>query len=337
MKKYCEICNKEVETIIVNKKEVYNVLGENIEVDAPVLTCKECGEELFCEELDSDTLKKVYNIYRKNHKLLTAEEIKEIREMYGLSQRAFAKLLNWGDKTINRYENGSIQDKAHNSLLLFLKDPQNMKKYLNENEINLSNKQINQLKTTIDHLLNDSENHLKKDVLHSLFSKKPSYENGFKIFDYDKLCSMVIYFTSRDPKLLKTKLMKLLNYSDMLFYKENGSSISGLSYVHLPYGPVPQNHEILLGMLEHDNIAHVNIVYNGSYEYHQIVSDVDDNIESLTDAEKDVLNRVYEKFKNYGSKEISDYSHQEKGYKETENFELISYKYAKDLKEFDVL
>ena len=63
------------------------------------------------------------------------EEIKKIREQYGLSQRSFAKLLNWGDKTICRYENGSIQDKAHNSLLLFLREPENMRTYLTENEI----------------------------------------------------------------------------------------------------------------------------------------------------------------------------------------------------------
>ena len=40
--------------------------------------------------------------------------------------------------------------------------------------------------------------------------------------------------------------MKLLNYSDMIFYKENGASISGLRYVHFPYGPVPENFDMLL-------------------------------------------------------------------------------------------
>ncbi|MDE7313064.1 MAG: hypothetical protein K2N87_15805 [Eubacterium sp.] len=34
------------------------------------------------------------------------------------------------DKTIYRYENGSVQDKAHNSLPLFLRDPANMRIYL---------------------------------------------------------------------------------------------------------------------------------------------------------------------------------------------------------------
>ena len=80
------------------------------------------------------------------------EEIRAIREQYGLSQRSFAKLLNWGDKTICRYENGSIQDKAHNSLLLFLREPQNMRAYVMENEIGLDEKQTAKLLETIEKL-----------------------------------------------------------------------------------------------------------------------------------------------------------------------------------------
>lgn len=52
---------------------------------------------------------------------------------------------------------------------------------------------------------------------------------------------MVLFFAHESSELLKTKLMKLLNYSDMIFYKENGISMSGLKYAHLPYGPVPEH------------------------------------------------------------------------------------------------
>ena len=106
MKKYCEECGREVETKIITKKEVYTVLGEDIEVQAQVLVCADCNEEFYCEELDNATLVNAYNVYRKRHELLLPDEIKQIRELYGLSQRSFSKLLNWGDKTIHIYENG---------------------------------------------------------------------------------------------------------------------------------------------------------------------------------------------------------------------------------------
>ena len=331
MKKYCDKCRRDTETHIVTKKETYEVYGESYDVDAQVLVCNECGEELFCEKLDNDTLVAVYDKYRSKHKLLTPDQIKQIREQYGLSQRGFAKLLNWGDKTIRRYEDGSIQDKAHNSVLLFLKDPENMKSYLSENETSLSEKQKNKLLEIVDELKKGKRFQANKESLKSFFSKEPCEENGFKEFDYEKLCAMVLFFAKKDKGLLKTKLMKLLNYSDMIFYKENGVSISGLRYAHLPYGPVPDNFDILLGKIAVDHIAHIDVVYDSGYEKHQVVSEHDIPDDVLTEAEIEVLNRVQEKFHAFNSKEISDYSHKEKGYRETKTGDIISYSYAMDI------
>ena len=331
MRRYCDECGKEVETKVITQKECYDVCGEQIEVDAQVLVCADCGEELFCEELDSATLVSAYNEYRRRHKLLLPEEIKKIREQYGLSQRSFAKLLNWGDKTICRYENGSVQDKAHNSLLLFLRNPENMRTYLMENEIAIDEKQKIRLLDTVEKLENNAEYRAERVFYEKIFSKVPCEENGFKGFDYEKLCAMVLFFAHKSPELLKTKLMKLLNYSDMIYYKENGVSMSGLSYAHLPYGPVPENFDVLFGRMSIDNIAHIEVIYENGYEKHRVIPEkaIPDNI--LSAEELEVLDRIYDKFKDFGSVEISNYSHKEKGYSATKQGEIISYSYAKDI------
>ena len=331
MRKYCEECGREVETKVITKRESYDVCGESIEVDAQILVCAECGEEFYCEELDNATLIRAYNEYRRRHKLLLPEEIKKIREQYGLSQRSFAKLLNWGDKTICRYENGSIQDKAHNSLLLFLREPENMRTYLTENEIVLDERQKAKLLDTVDKLEQDKEYRASRRFFEIFFSRIPSEENGFKGFDYEKLCAMVLFFAHKSTGLLKTKLMKLLNYSDMVFYKENGISISGLKYAHLPYGPVPDNFDIILGKMAADHLAHIEVIYDGAYEKHQVVPECDVPEGVLSDSEVEMLNRIYEKFKSFGSVEISDYSHKEKGYNATKTGQIISYAYAMDI------
>lgn len=331
MRKYCEECGREVETKVITKRESYDVCGESVEVDTQILVCAECGEEFYCEELDNATLIRAYNEYRRRHKLLLPEEIKKIREQYGLSQRSFAKLLNWGDKTICRYENGSIQDKAHNSLLLFLREPENMRTYLTENEIVLDERQKAKLLDTVDKLEQDKEYRAGRRFFEIFFSRIPSEENGFKGFDYEKLCAMVLFFAHKSTGLLKTKLMKLLNYSDMVFYKENGISISGLKYAHLPYGPVPDNFDIILGKMAADHLAHIEVIYDGAYEKHQVVPECDVPEGVLSDSEVEMLNRIYEKFKSFGSVEISDYSHKEKGYNATKTGQIISYAYAMDI------
>lgn len=331
MMEYCDVCGKEVETKITTRQETFKVCGEDITIDTQILVCTECGEELFCEELDSATLVNAYNEYRRKHKLLLPNEIKKIREQYGLSQRSFAKLLNWGDKTICRYENGSIQDKAHNSLLLFLREPENMRTYLTENEIALDERQKTKLLDTVEKLEQDTEYRVGRRFLELFFSRIPCEENGFKGFDYEKLCAMVLFFAHKSPELLKTKLMKLLNYSDMIYYKENGVSMSGLRYAHLPYGPVPENFDILFGRMSIDNIAHIEVIYENGYEKHQVIPEkaIPDNI--LSAEELEVLDRIYDKFKDFGSVEISNYSHKEKGYSATKQGEIISYSYAKNI------
>lgn len=62
--------------------------------------------------------------------LLTAEEIKEIRELYGLSQRSFAQLLGIGIASIVRYEQGITPSRANANLIRAARHPQFMKECL---------------------------------------------------------------------------------------------------------------------------------------------------------------------------------------------------------------
>lgn len=308
MKKYCDKCNKKVDTEVIEKEELYNVRGEDICVLASVRVCSKCGDEFYDEILDNETALKAFSIYRNNHNLLQPEEIRDIREMYGLSQRSFASLLNFSDKTIRRYENGSIQNTAHNNLIAMLKDPNNMLSYLNNNEVDLSDNQLSKLLEKTNSLINE----LNSDD-----------------FRYEKFIDMVLFFVNNNKCLLKTKLMKLLNYSDMIFYKEYGDSISGLRYVHYYYGPVPEDIDFLISKLIEDKIVDIKVKYNGGFESHVITACEPLRISSLTDDEFKVITEVNSFFRDFNSSEISEYSHKEVGYINTKHGEIISYDYAR--------
>lgn len=123
MKGYCTNCNKEVRLKEEKRFETYPVKGEEITVEATVFVCTDCEHDVWLPEIDDENLDKAYEIFRKKHGLLMPHEIQAIREKYGLSQTAFAKVLGFGEKTITRYENGSLQDDAPNNLLMLVKDP----------------------------------------------------------------------------------------------------------------------------------------------------------------------------------------------------------------------
>lgn len=135
---YCPKCETDVETVVKEVQETYPVKGEDIVIVAKVRFCKDCGEDIWDDELDSQNLLNAFAAYRKKHGLMQPGEIRAIREKYGLSQVAFARVLGLGDKTITRYENGSIADMAQNNLILLVQQPSNFKKLLEMNKEKIS-------------------------------------------------------------------------------------------------------------------------------------------------------------------------------------------------------
>jgi len=129
-KMYCPKCGSFQETYEVTSEQTLPVRGENVTVSATVRHCSVCEEALVSEECDSATLEKAYAVYRERHGLLTPQEIRSIREGYDLSQRAMARLLGCGDVTIHRYENGALQDAAHDRLLRLMREPANLQALL---------------------------------------------------------------------------------------------------------------------------------------------------------------------------------------------------------------
>lgn len=96
------------------------VKSESVTVEVAVAICPNCLSAIPYAKLDRYQRHKAYDAYRQAHGLLTASEIVCIRTRYGLSQRCMARLLGWGLITIHRYEQGGIQNRAHDTALRFV-------------------------------------------------------------------------------------------------------------------------------------------------------------------------------------------------------------------------
>jgi len=76
--------------------------------------CSECGEHF----LDDKAMVRIEEEKYRSRKLLLPRELKAIRESFGLTQLQMAKVLNVGEKTYCRWENGlSMQTKALDRLV----------------------------------------------------------------------------------------------------------------------------------------------------------------------------------------------------------------------------
>ena len=135
---YCPYCNKDTSSTVREIPETYPVKGEDVTINAHVRFCNCCKNEIWDNELDAKNLLDAYAEYRKLHQLLTPEDIRAIRNKYKLSQTAFARVLGLGDKTITRYENGSVADAAQNNLIFLAQQPSNFKSLLEQNRSSIS-------------------------------------------------------------------------------------------------------------------------------------------------------------------------------------------------------
>jgi putative zinc finger/helix-turn-helix YgiT family protein len=125
----CTNCEEKTEQEIITKEQIINVKNEPIKVQAYYLKCKKCGDEVY-DTTEKDPFNTAYRKYREIHGMLQPEQIKDLREKCGLSQAELAKVLGLGVATISRYENGALQDTAHDNLLKLAMDPFNFSQLL---------------------------------------------------------------------------------------------------------------------------------------------------------------------------------------------------------------
>jgi len=332
---FCPNCEEYTETRFGIEKEVYNVRGEPIEIEAEITICQKCGMKIFDEERDSQNLEKAYSDYRKKHNLLLPDEIRLIREKYGLSQRALSRLLDWGEITVHRYENGAIQDNVHNNFLRFIEDPQNMQKLFEANRNKLPSYTAARLEKRITNLLQeDMEQAFQVSFERLVSHQHVDLTSGFKEYDLEKFKNMILYLVKRLDDVLSVKLNKLLWYCDFLHFKETSVSITGSQYVSYPLGPVPNNYERIIGIMQPELLEKNEVLFETKDgivigDEFSALSEPDESL--FSEKEIQVMNFIADTFRNYTSTDIKGKSHQEIAYLKSEKRGIISYEYAKEL------
>lgn len=303
------------------------IKGEKIKYQEKYYVCEntEDGENEFIPSKVMDAnLLAARDAYRSAHQMFTSQDIIKLRNRYGLTQRELAKLLGWGEATVSRYETKQIQDETYDGILhVVSEDSFEAKKFLVRNRSSFDEPRYSELVALIEKdIERTSSDYLTRKLLaskYSEFQNFPSLTGGIEL-DIDKTCNMVAFFASNCIGLFKVKLMKLLWYTDALFYKEYGRSMSGLVYQHMPMGALPVGHYELMNLVPHEEI------YN-DYETtsYRILPKEQFEESFFTSEELDVLYRVLQKFKSYTGTELADYMHNEIAYIQTADYAYIPY------------
>lgn len=337
---FCPNCEEEVGIKVEEITEETTVRNKPISLTAKVAVCPQCERKLFDEELESANIDRAFQIYRDKYDLLTPEEIKGIREKYGLSQRAMAKFLGWGEVTINRYENGAVQDEAHNDVLKFIDDPKDMLKLFRDKKGNLPSNMASKLEERINYLMKedgkaqpDMEAQFEEQSKKILSTPSPGVQRGYKQFDLEKIENMILFFAQQHGAVFQTKMNKLLWYADFLSFALNSTSISGSRYQVFEHGPVPEKfYCIFADLLNRDVIKLDEKVFETEGDEdisgYRIIAKQEFYPDMFSEPELQCLEHVAERFKNCTSTQIKNYSHNEEAYRGTPQNEFITYDLA---------
>lgn len=309
---------------------------EEFKVCFHVYKCEDTGEQFEDEQFSALNYNQLQNQYRAKLSIPFPDEIKAIREKYGLSAVKMSEVLGFGANSYRQYEAGEIPCQSNARLIQLSSSPHEFSKLVTLSNA-LEGNALEKLTHKIDNLLHEEK--IAKNtvfVYQYLFGEtQPSTFTGFVKPSVDKFAEMVLFF-SQELKPLKTKLNKLLFYADFLHFQQTGFSISGVKYIAIQMGPVPNNFQSLYEYVANkDFVEIVNISFADEIVGEQFVPTSKKLFDTslFSSSELEILNVVCQRFKDTSTRKIIDISHQETAWidnQETKN--SIDYIYAFDIK-----
>ena len=324
------ILKKEKRTLIFRK--------ENLPVMYHYYLCIDSKEQFTSTNLDELNLIQVYNQYRDKYNLPFPEDIKKNRDKYGLSATKMSEILGFGVNSYRNYEAGEVPSQSNARLIQISGDPKKFKNLVELSEV-IEGENYKKLIKKIDQLIEyEEKTSFASEFQNYLLGKNiPDEYSGYRKPNLNKLTEMIVYFTEKlEP--WKTKMNKLLFYTDFLNFRKTCYSMSGARYRAINMGPVPNNFNSIFEYLANNNDIDICITEFQDNTGEQFKPNKNRKFKPdiFSESELMILEEVEDRFSKTSTSDMIKVSHKEKGWKENYNNgkKLISYIYGFELNQF---
>ncbi len=276
--------------------------------------CDETKKEFTTADATDLTLKQLYNQYREKNNILFPEQIKQLREQYGITPVKMSEVLGFGENVYRNYEKGEIPSKSNAKTLDLITNPDNFIDLAEKSKL-FSDREINDLKFIGVGIQNKSEKEILKSLLRN-YSNEIDQFTGYSFRHFAKLANMIVFFLKENERAFTVRLNKYLFYSDFLSFKLLGSPISGYSYSAIENGPVLDNYKRLFGELWEEEYVENKTCNLGDKEVDKFVPIRDFDSTLFSNDEIEILKQISKDFKFKKTQELIDLSHNETGWKD---------------------
>lgn len=210
---FCMSCGDDREYKVQSHRIEVEVRGIHFSYVELTAVCAICGEELYVPEVNDANVQAQEDAYRKEAGLITVQEIQDIFKKYEIGARPLAKLMGFGEVTINRYVAGQLPSKNHSEQLLeVLASHREMEKRLNEHGGELTLVAYKKCRDALDRLKN--------------------------LYGSDKIDVVTRYFLNRACDITPMALQKLLYYAQAFFKPIFGTELFCDRCQAWTFGPV---------------------------------------------------------------------------------------------------
>ena len=310
------LCNEP--SVLTFRKEEFGYIHQFYE-------CQDTHERFTTTELDDANLAQIYNQYRAKYGIPFPEEIRQIRLHYGLSASKMSEILGFGENQYRLYENGDMPSEANGKVLMSITNPEFFRAFMLNARGQFTDEEFGKLMNKASAW--KDEKYSQFETAHVFSVMRRTAYNGYAAQSIDKLKNILLFFIEKGKGVFFTKMNKLLFYSDFLSYRLIGRGMTGLAYKAIDFGPVPVRWDRIYSF--YDDISQEIVQFPNGKAGTRLISDLPADLSVFTENELQMLNYVYERFKNENSSQISVISHQEEAWKRFVNGDaLIDYNMA---------
>lgn len=319
---------------LVEDTEVQDFRKEKYTVHVRYYVCKDTGEQFTTDEQDEQLCNELYNQYRTKHGIPFPDEIKQIRERYGLSYSQITKIVGFGQNQWKQYENGSLPSESNGKSIAAIRSREGMLSMLESSRNQFEESTFSKIKRNILCAYDIDYNDTRYFYFYG--NSKRGISNGYSEMNPNKLQGMVQFIVSKEKDgVSKTKLNKEMFYVDFYSYKKYGRSISGLTYRAIQYGPVPEHYETVYDHVQ--GLTRKNIVTNNDFDYDLLFCDAPDT-SSLSKEDIDIINKVMSVLASMSRADVVELSRKEDGWVNNKDcHNIIPYDEAYNLKAFPLV
>lgn len=319
LKYYCDICHKPTDTFVASK--IYQIVrgSTDLQIEADARFCKLCKNPIYDLELDQSASEKLILSYNQRYGV-TGQAIIDFRNKFNLSQSTFSKIIGIAKKTLISYETEQVIPSEHylQILKVVMENPTILGSFAKNSTQTFTFKELDKLAVPG---LNETFMTVQESNLEY---------HGYQPYQPDKIAELLLFFCQSPSSI--TMLNKSLFYADFSYYHEEAVSITGAVYQKAPYGPIINELKKILEMLVSEGLLIKNKIQTNEYDYYLYKTNDFKGFKLLSESEQTIAKSVKLRIEKCTASNMSEDSHEEEAWQNTEVWDDISYHHATNLK-----